>query len=105
MDKGKLKRFAGEAHSGSDRTAPYPVSRMAPATELVDMAREIAEADKQLGNVTHAKLKVIADQMQTLQQQARRVLERAQRDQLLHRARCNFSRQPGKRYHLYQKGR
>jgi hypothetical protein len=101
-DKG-LKRYSGENHAGEDHAAPYPVSRMAPATELVDMAREIAEADQMLGNVVHGKLKVIAEQMKALQQEARTILESSARDQQLHRARCNFKRQPGKIYHLYRK--
>jgi len=101
-DKG-LEKYSGENHSLSDNSAPYPVSRMAPATELVDLAREIAEADKVLGNVTHGKLKVIAEQMKALQHEAKAILEQSARDQQLHRARCNFKRQPGKIYHLYRK--
>lgn len=102
-DKG-LEKYSGENHALSDNSAPYPVSRMAPATELVDLAREIAEADRMLGNVTHGKLKVIAEQMKTLQREARTILENSARDQQLHRAKCNFKRQPGKIYHLYRKG-
>lgn len=98
-----LVKHRGENHSDSDNSAPYPVSRMAPATELVDLAREIAEADRMLGNVAHGKLKVIAEQMKTLQREAQAILEASARDQRLHRARCNFKRQPGKTYHLYRK--
>lgn len=101
-DKG-LEKYRGENHRLSDNSAPYPVSRMAPATELVDLAREIEHADNMLGNVVHGKLKVIAEQMKALQQEARTILEASARDQRLHRARCNFKRQPGKIYHLYGK--
>ncbi len=101
-DKG-LKTYSGENYEGADNAAPYPVSRMAPATELVDLAREIAEADQVLGNVVHGKLKVIAEQMKVLQQEAKSILETTARDRQLHRARCNFKRQPGKVYHLYCK--
>lgn len=101
-DKG-LNKYSGENHPLSDNSAPYPVSRMAPATELVDLAHEIAEADRMLGNVTHGKLKVIAEQMKALQKEAHAILEQSARDQQLHRARCNFRRQPGKTYHLYCK--
>ncbi len=97
-----LEKFRGELHEGADRSAPYPVSRMAPAIELVDMAREIAEADRMLGNVSHGKLKQIAEQIRALQQQAHAVLESSRRDQQLHRARCNFQRKPGAIYHLYR---
>jgi hypothetical protein len=101
-DKG-LKQYSGENYAGADNAAPYPVSRMAPATELVDLAKEIAEADQMLGNVVHGKLKVIAEQMKVLQQEAKSLLEATARDQQLHRACCNFKRQPGKIYHLYRK--
>lgn len=56
-----------------------------------------------LGNVVHAKLKVIAEQMKALQQEARTILESSARDQQLHRAQCQFKRQPGKIYHLYRR--
>lgn len=101
MKSADLTRHQGENHTGADNSAPYPVSRMAPATELVDMAREIAAADSMLGNVTHGKLKVIAEQIRHLQEEANRVLVQARRDQALHRAKCNFKRQPGRVYHLY----
>ena len=103
MSEKGLKKYRGENHHLSDNSAPYPVSRMAPATELVDLAREIEQADNMLGNVVHAKLKVIAEQMKALQQEAQSILEASARDQQLHRARCNFKRQPGKIYHLYGK--
>lgn len=103
MSDNDLNKYRGENHPHADNSAPYPVSRMAPATELVDMAREIAEADRMLGSVTHGKLKVIAEQMKALQAQARTILEASAHDQKLHRARCNFKRQPGKTYHLYCK--
>lgn len=96
-------QFRGEKHQGSDNSAPYPVSRMAPATELVDLAAQIAEADNMLANVSHGKLRQIAEQIKALQQQAGEVLHAAARDQQLHRAQCNFQRKPGNTYHLYQR--
>jgi preprotein translocase subunit Sss1 len=103
VKKDSLQKYQGDLHQGPDRTAPYPVSRMAPATELVDMAREIAEADTMLAGVTGGKLKVLAEQMRALQARAHELLEETQRNQRLHRARCNFKKQPGKIYHLYRK--
>ena len=50
-----------------------------------------------------AKLKLIAEQIKSLQQEARQALEEAQQDQELHRAECQFKRIPGKIYHLYKK--
>lgn len=98
-----LTRKPPEPHDGPDHSAPYPVSRMAPSIELVDLAKEIASADNQLANRASAKLDVIANQIRALQEAARQVLEQTREDQLLHRAQCNFKRTPGKIYHLYEK--
>ena len=104
MSEKELKRFVGESHHGGDNTAPYPVSRMARSVELVDLAREIEKADDMLGATATARLRLIADQVKALQEEARRVLEQTQRDQQLHRAKCNFQRIPGRIYHLYRRG-
>lgn len=97
------KKYQGQLHQGPDHAAPYPVSRLAPAIELVDLAKEIAHADNMVNTRASAKLKVIADQIKALQAEARAALEEAHRDQELHRAQCNFKRIPGKIYHLYRK--
>jgi hypothetical protein len=86
----------------SDHTSPYPVSRLAPAFGLVDLAQEIAQADEMLANRASAQLQVIAEQVKNLQQQAQAILQQTQRDQQLHRARCNLQKKPGQIYHLYQ---
>jgi hypothetical protein len=52
---------------------------------------------------TGAKLRVIADQIKLLQQEARKVLADAKEEQTLTRARCAFKRIPGRTYHLYRK--
>lgn len=91
----------GEIHQGSDASAPYPVSRLAPAFELVDLAEQVASADDMLSVTATAQLKGIARQIKALQEQARQVLEKTQRDQQLHHAQCGFKRIPGKTYHLY----
>lgn len=90
-------------HQGTDHAAPYPVSRLAPAFDLVDLAREIAEADRLLNTRVSAKLKIIADQIRTLQDQAREVLSEAKRDQDLNHVACNFAKKPGTVYHLYSR--
>lgn len=96
-------KYRGPAHQGADRSAPYPVSRLAPALDLVDLAKQIAQADAMLNTRVSAKLKVIADQVKLLQAEARTILEQTQRDQDLHRGQCNFKRQPGRIYHLYRR--
>ncbi len=91
-------RYQGPSHS-----APYALSRMAPSFALVDVAFEIEKADSMLATVTGGKLSVIAEQIRHLQDQARRMLERAQRDAVLHRAQCRFEKKAGGVYHLYLK--
>jgi len=103
MSDSNSDRYSGDNHRGPDHAAPYPVSRMAPSIDLVDLAKEIGEADKMLTATASARLRVIADQVRALQTEARQVLENTRRDQELHRARCNFQRVPGKTYHLYRK--
>lgn len=90
-------------HQGSDSTSPYPVSSLSPSFDLVDLAKQISEADAMVNTRVSAKLKVIADQIKALQAEAREALEEAQQDQQLHNAACNFKRIPGKIYHLYKK--
>ncbi|MEM6993698.1 MAG: DUF2452 domain-containing protein [Myxococcota bacterium] len=102
-DDEKLVRHAGSNAVVPAHASPYPVSRLAPAHDLVDMAREIAEADNMLGTVAHAKLELIAEQIRDLQDKARAVLQVAADNAALHRARCNFRRRVGQTYHLYQR--
>lgn len=97
------KRDTGGKHLGPARTSPYPVSRLAPAHDLVDVAKRIADADAMIGATASAKLRVIADQIQALQEEARRILEDTRKDLDLHRARCSFVRRPGQVYHLYRR--
>jgi len=52
---------------------------------------------------TSAKLRVIADQIKSLQAEARKVLDEARDEQSLTRAQCSFKRVPGRLYHLYSK--
>ncbi|MEM7604402.1 MAG: DUF2452 domain-containing protein [Myxococcota bacterium] len=92
-----------ERYRGEGRSSPYGLSRLAPPIELVNVAKEIAEADKMVGTVVGSKLDVIAQQIRRLQEDAREILERAKRDLDLHRARCSFPRRPGQVYHLYDK--
>jgi hypothetical protein len=76
---------------------------MAPAFDLVDVAKEIQRADEMLANVTSGKLVTIAEQMRALKGQAEKILERARRDAELHRAKCNFEKTPGMVLHLYER--
>ncbi len=91
-------------HPGPAHSSPYPVSRLAPGFGLVDLAQEIEQADQMVGSRVEAQLRVIADQVKSLQAQARDILQQAKHDQRLHHARCAFRRIPGHIYHLYQEG-
>ena len=95
-------RHDGARHEGPARTSPYPMSRLAPAHDLVDVAREIQRADAVLGSVATGKLALIADQIRALQEQARGVLLATQRDAELHRATCQFRKRVGQTYNLYR---
>jgi hypothetical protein len=92
-----------EIHQGADRSAPYPVSRLAPAFQMTEISAEVERAESMLSARTGAKLRVIADQIQALQAEARKVLAEAREEQALTRARCAFRRIPGHVYHLYRK--
>jgi len=89
-------------HQGADHSAPYPVSRLAPGFGLVDLAREIQQADQMVSSRLGSQLQVIAEQIKALQSQAEQILARAHEDQRLHHARCAFRRIPGHLYHLYE---
>ncbi|HKK13513.1 MAG TPA: DUF2452 domain-containing protein [Gammaproteobacteria bacterium] len=103
QDKNQAPRDKGEIHQGPDSTSPYPVERGAPAFNLVDTAQEIEKADQMVNTRVSGKLKVIADQIKALQAEAEEIMSSAQQDMELHNAKCNFQRQPGKIYHLYEK--
>jgi len=94
-------RDAGEKHRGEQRSSPYPMSRLAPVHDLVDVARQISEADTMIGVVASAELTLIADQIKALQQRARDILAQAHASMDLHQARCSFLKRPGHVYHLY----
>ncbi len=96
-------RDTGAKHIGEQRTSPYPMSRLAPVHDLVDAARQIAEADTMLGAVASAELTQIAEQMRALKERARVVLEAASESLAIHRARCSFQKRPGPVYHLFER--
>jgi hypothetical protein len=91
-------------YRGPQHAAPYPMSRLAPAFDLVRVAEEIQTADALISAVAGGELDAIAEQIRRLQAQAASVLERARRDAALHRAECRFKRRPGQICHLYVRG-
>ncbi|WP_295445698.1 DUF2452 domain-containing protein [uncultured Thiodictyon sp.] len=103
MTEKEIPGGAPTLHQCPDHSAPYPVSRLAPAFHSPDLAAEVARAEAMLSARTGAKLRVIADQIKALQQEARKVLDEAREEQALSQAECAFKRIPGKTYHLYRK--
>lgn len=81
----------------------FGTSRLAPAIRLVDRAREIELAEESVQLHVHGKLEVIAKQIRSLKEEAERLLEAAQKDIELHKAKCNFEKKPGQNIHLYEK--
>jgi len=102
MNSDHSRRDKPVPHQGAGHSAPYPVSRLARGFGLVDLAREIDQADQMVSSRLGSQLQVIAEQVRSLQDQARSILEQAREDQRLHHARCAFRRIPGHVYHLYQ---
>lgn len=81
----------------------YPISRLAPPFELVDLAKEIARADDMVSAQANGKLKLLANQIRKLQEEAQNILHEAKRNQELHRAECGFQKKVGQIYHLYRR--
>ena len=96
-------KYKGDKHLGADHLAPYPLSRLAPSIDLVDMAEEIARADDILSIQATGKLQMLLEQMRGLQDEARNLLEETRRNQELHQAECGFKKITGSIYHLYSK--
>jgi hypothetical protein len=103
VSEGSFKKYAGKNVRGSNHASPYPLSRLGAPVSLVDTAKVIEQASTTVALRTNAQLEVILEQMQSLQRQAREILERAAQDVNLLQAECRFQRVPGKVYHLYER--
>ena len=96
-------KYSGENVDVPGHSSPYPVSRLAAPISLVDTAKEIESASASVALRTNAQLEVILEQMRTLQQRAREIIEQAARDVDLIHVECRFRRVPGRVYHLYER--
>ena len=96
-------KYSGDNVRGADHASPYPVSRLAAPISLVDTAKEIEAASASVALRTNAQLEVILEQMRTLQERAREIIEQAARDVDLIHVECRFRRVPGRTYHLYER--
>merc|ERR1711988_1405837 len=70
--------------------------------DLVELAAQVEKADQFTRATAGSKLQVIAEQVRFLQEQARKVLEEARLNALLHKTSCNFKKIPGKTYYVYK---
>ncbi|XP_032684930.1 uncharacterized protein C1orf50 homolog [Odontomachus brunneus] len=82
-----------------DPTAVAKSSRQ----DLTALVTEIEKADSCIKANAYNKLQVIAEQIKFLQKQAEGILLEAERNAKLHHVACNFVKQPGQVYHLYQR--
>jgi len=96
-------KYKGENIREFQHRSPYPVSRLAPAVELVELAQEISAADDALTQQASAQLRLLAEQIEQLREKARKILAQTRENQELHRAQCSFSKITGQSYHLYRK--
>merc|ERR1712242_213913 len=71
--------------------------------DLVELAAQVEKADQFTRATAGSKLQVIAEQVRFLQEQARKVLEDARMNALLHKTSCNFKKVPGKIYYVYKR--
>jgi len=76
---------------------------LAPSIELLELAKQVSEADDMLTVQATAKLRLLAEQMEQLRAKARRILSETREHQELHRAQCGFTKKVGQAYHLYRK--
>nr|XP_012290198.1 uncharacterized protein C1orf50 homolog isoform X4 [Aotus nancymaae] len=77
--------------------------RGGPRWSLKGKERSQLQADDFIRANATNKLTVIAEQIQHLQEQARKVLEDAHRDADLHHVACNIVKKPGNIYYLYKR--
>uniref|UniRef100_A0A2K6FU11 Chromosome 1 open reading frame 50 n=1 Tax=Propithecus coquereli TaxID=379532 RepID=A0A2K6FU11_PROCO len=83
--------------------SPYHTHRAGDPLDLVALAEQVQKADEFIRANATNKLMVIAEQIQHLQEQARKVLEDARRDADLHHVACNMVKKPGNIYYLYKR--
>ncbi|XP_008070790.1 uncharacterized protein C1orf50 homolog [Carlito syrichta] len=88
---------------GLSLVSPYHACRVGDPLDLVGLAQQVQKADEFIRANATNKLTVIAEQIQYLQEQARKVLEDARRDANLHHVACNIVKTPGHIYYLYKR--
>ncbi|XP_064534765.1 uncharacterized protein C1orf50 homolog [Pseudopipra pipra] len=78
-------------------------ARVGDPDDLVALARQVQQADDFVRANACSKLAVIAEQIRHLQEQARKVLDEANRDADLNHVACNLVKKPGNIYYMYRR--
>ncbi|XP_030319586.1 uncharacterized protein C1orf50 homolog isoform X2 [Calypte anna] len=78
-------------------------ARVGDPGDLVALARQVQQADDFIRANACNKLAVIAQQIQYLQEQARKILDEASRDADLNHVACNLVKKPGNIYYMYRR--
>lgn len=81
----------------------YPSRTMDPPFSLVERAQEIELAEESIQSHVSGKLDLIVKQIRALKDEARSIMEAAQRDLELHQVKCNFEKIVGQAIHLYRR--
>ncbi|XP_078414322.1 uncharacterized protein C1orf50 homolog [Cetorhinus maximus] len=89
--------------AGLQLVSTYQTNRVGDPLDIVALAEQIQKADEFVRANACNRLTVIAEQIQYLQEKARKVLEEAKRDADLHHVACNVVKKPGTVYFMYRR--
>ncbi|XP_060708019.1 uncharacterized protein C1orf50 homolog [Hemiscyllium ocellatum] len=89
--------------AGLQLVSSYQTNRVGDPLDIVALAEQIQKADEFVHANACNRLTVIAEQIQYLQEKARKVLEEAKRDADLHHVACNVVKKPGTVYFMYRR--
>ncbi|XP_072887849.1 uncharacterized protein C1orf50 homolog [Hemitrygon akajei] len=89
--------------AGLQLVSSYKTNRLGDPLDLVVLAEQIQKADDFVRANATNKLTMIAEQIQYLQDKARKVLEEAREDADLHHVACNIVKKPGTVYFMYRR--
>ncbi|XP_069775219.1 uncharacterized protein C1orf50 homolog isoform X2 [Narcine bancroftii] len=89
--------------AGVQLVSTYRTIQLGDPLDLVALAEQIQKGDDFVRANATNKLTVIAEQIQYLQEKARKALEEAKRDVDLHHVACNIVKKPGTSYFMYKR--
>ncbi|XP_078095203.1 uncharacterized protein C1orf50 homolog isoform X1 [Mustelus asterias] len=103
-NKSKVALVESSANpAGLQLVSTYQTNRVGDPLDVVALAEQIKKADDFVRANACNRLTGIAEQMQYLQEKARKVLEEAKRDADLHHVACNVVKKPGTVYFMYRR--